>query len=148
MAMRVVLLTDVKGSGKKGDVVEVKDGYARNYLLPKGFARVVTDAIQRELAEQQARAMAKESRERAKQQETCDALNGRTIEISAHVGEQGRLFGAVTHADVAEALLKLGFTVDKKRVDMDPIKHIGEHNARLHLYPGIDAEIVVHVVEE
>jgi len=146
--MRIVLLADVKGSGKKGDVLNVKDGYARNYLLPKGLAKIVTDSIQREIAEQEARVAAKEARERAKQQEACDALNGRVIQIRAHVGDQGRLFGAVTHADVAEALSDLGFTVDKKRVEMDPIKHIGEHNARLHLYPGIEAEIVVHVVEQ
>ena len=146
--MRVILLTDVKGSGKKGDVLEVKDGYARNYLLPKGLARVVTESVQRELSEQRARATAKEQRERAKHEEARAALDGRVIEIPAHVGDQGRLFGAVTHADVAEALSNLGFSVDKKRVEMDPIKHIGEHRARLHLYPGIEAEIVVRVVEQ
>jgi large subunit ribosomal protein L9 len=146
--MRVVLLDDVKGSGKKGDVLEVKDGYARNYLLPKGLAKLVTDSVERELSEQKARKTAREARERAKQQEARDALQGRVIEIAAHVGEQGRLFGAVTHADVSQALAQLGFTVDKKRVDMEPIKHIGEHSARLHLYPGIEAEIVVHVVEQ
>lgn len=146
--MRVVLLVDVKGSGKKGDVLEVKDGYARNFLMPKGYARLATESVQREISEQKARVSAREQRERAKQQEARDALQGRVIRIPAHVGEQGRLFGAVTHADVAQALADLGFTVDKKKVEMDPIKHIGEHTARLHLYPGIEAEITVHVVEQ
>lgn len=144
--MRVVLLADVKGSGKKGSVLDVKDGYARNYLLPKGLAKLVTDSVERELREQRDRADAKTERERSQQQQAYDALNGRVIEIEAHVGDQGRLFGAVTHADVADAIAKLGFSVDKKRIDMDPIKHIGEHSAKLHLYTGIDAEIVVHVV--
>ena len=144
--MRVVLLTDVKGSGTKGSVLDVKDGYARNYLLPKGLARVATESVERELADNRARAIAKEERERARQQAMADDLNGRVIEIPANVGDQGRLFGAVTHQDVAAALAALGFPVDKKRVSMDPIKHAGEFAARLHLYPGIEAEILVHVV--
>ncbi len=146
--MRVVLLEDVKGSGKKGTVLEVKDGYARNFLLRKGLARVATAAVERELAEAQQRAQAKEEREHSRQQAIHDGLHGQEVEIAARVGEQGRLFGAITHADVAEAIAKLGFSVDKRRVEMEPIKHVGEHPARLRLYPGVDAEITIRVVAQ
>lgn len=146
--LRVVLLEDVKGSGTKGTVLDVKDGYARNYLLRKGLARVVTAAVERELADAQNRAQAREERERSRQQAIHEGLNGQVVEIAANVGEQGRLFGAVTHADVAQAIAKLGFSVDKKRVEMEPIKHVGQHQARLHLYPGMDTEIIVRVVAQ
>lgn len=144
--MRVVLLQDVKGTGQKGSVVEVKDGYARNYLLPRGLARQATAGVVKDLELQRQRADARAERERQQQAENRAALQGQVVEIPAHVGEQGRLFGAVTHADVSQALQALGYEIDRKKIEMEPIKHAGEHAARLHLYPGIEAEITVRVV--
>lgn len=144
--MRVVLLQDVKGTGQKGSVIEVKDGYARNYLLPRGLAKEATTGVVKDLQLQKQRADARAERERQQQLEIRAALQGAVVEITAHVGEQGRLFGAVTHADVSHALERMGYEVDRKKIEMDAIKHVGEHSARLHLYPGIEAEITVRVV--
>ena len=143
--MRVIFQQEVKGVANKGDVKEVKDGYARNYLIPRGLALEATRGLERELVERKQRQQQRADRERQQMQELAQALKNQIITVPARVGENDRLFGAVTNADVAEALKSLGYAVERKKIAMDPIKHVGEHGAVIHLYTGITAEIVVRV---
>lgn len=146
--MRVIFQTDVKGVAHKGDVKEVKDGYARNYLIPKGLAVEATSGRERDLNEKKRREQQKVQQEREAMQTLALELKDRIVTVYAKVGEQDRLFGAVTNADVAAALGNLGHAVDRKKIAMEPIKHLGEHRAVLHLYAGINTEILVKVVAQ
>ncbi len=146
--MRVILLQDVKGTGKTGDVLEVKDGYGRNYLIPRGLASEATVAKEREIADQKARDKKRIEKERAQMTELAATLKDRVVEVTARVGEGGRLFGAVTNADVAKALESMGVKIDRKKISLDPLKHMGQTTARIHLYPGIETDITVQVVAE
>ncbi len=143
--MRVIFQSDVKGVAQKGDVKEVKDGYARNYLIPRGLALEATSGRERELTERNQRQKEREERQRQHMQELGNELKDKVVIIRAKVGERDRLFGAVTNGDVAEALKTMGYTLDRKKIAMDPIKHLGEHSAVVHLYSGINARIVVRV---
>lgn len=146
--MRVVLLADVKGSGHRDEVVEVKDGYARNYLIPKGLARIATEHIEREISQKKAREQRKQAEERAKVEAKAQMLSGKVVEVKARVGESGRLFGTVTNSDVAAALALLGVTLDRHKISFEAIKHVGDFPAILHLYPGIETQIIVRVVAQ
>lgn len=144
--MRVVLLQDVAGTGKRDDVVEVKDGYARNFLIPKGKAQQATAETEKQIAQRKARVLRHQEQERASQSQLAATLSGTTVVVAARSGEGGRLFGAVTHADVAQALATLGFSVDRHKIVLEPIKHLGDYAATVHLSAGIDAEIRIEVV--
>ncbi|PSR33942.1 MAG: 50S ribosomal protein L9 [Sulfobacillus benefaciens] len=146
--MRVILLQDVAGTGKKGDIIEVKDGYARNYLMPRGLANEATAARERDIAEKKSREQARQEKERAQMSQLAQALKNRVIRIPAKVGEGGRLFGAVTNNDVAQALAREGFTVDRKKIALEPLKHVGSTEAKIHLSPGIETVIHVQVVPQ
>lgn len=143
--MRVIFQADVKGVAKKGDIKEVKDGYARNFLIPKGLAVEATSSRERELNDRKLRQKQKEDRERQNMASLAAELKDRVIVVRAKAGDHDRLFGAVTNVDVAEALGNMGHAVDRKKITMDPIKHLGEHQAVLHLYAGITTEITVRV---
>jgi large subunit ribosomal protein L9 len=146
--MRVIFQAEVKGVAKKGDVKEVKDGYARNYLIPKGLAVEATTGRERDLNEKKRREQQKAQQERDAMQALAAELKDRIITVSAKVGEHDRLFGAVTNADVAAALGNMGHAIDRKKIAMEPIKHLGEHRAVLHLHAGISTEIMVKVEAE
>jgi large subunit ribosomal protein L9 len=146
--MRVILLQDVAGTGKKGDIIEVKDGYARNYLMPRGLANEATAVRERDIAEKKSREQARQEKERAQMSQLAQALKNRVIRIPAKVGEGGRLFGAVTNNDVAQALAREGFTVDRKKIALEPLKHVGSTEAKIHLSPGIETVIQVQVVPQ
>lgn len=146
--MRVIFLSDVKGVASQGDVKEVKDGYARNYLIPKGLAVQATASKERELNEKRRRQQQKTDAEREQMRALADALRDQTVVVRAKVGENDRLFGAVTNADVAQSLRNLGHAIDRKKITMEPIKHLGEHQATLHLYAGITTQIRVIVDAE
>ncbi len=143
--MRVIFQSDVKGVAKKGDIKEVKDGYARNFLIPKGLAVEATTGRERELNDRNRRLKEKADREREAMRQLAQTLKDMRVVVRAKVGDQDRLFGAVTNADVADALRNLGHAVDRKKISMDPIKHLGEFRAVLHLHAGISTEITVHV---
>jgi large subunit ribosomal protein L9 len=144
--MRVILLQDVQGLGKRGQVVEVKDGYARNYLLPRRLAEEASEGRLREVAVQEAAKQAKLAKARKAAEELARTLHDTTITVAVKVGEAGRLFGSVTNGDIAEQLAKMGYHVDRKQLRMDPIKTVGTHRVRLHLYEGVNTEITVEVV--
>ncbi len=147
--MKVILLADVKGSGKKGDVVNVSDGYARNFLLAKGLAKEATTQAISELKSKQESADHKLAMEKQAAQDLAKTLDGKTVEINAKAGAGGKLFGSVTTKEIAEALSKLaGIAIDRRKVEIkDDIKTFGSYEAAVKLYQGITAKVIVKVSE-
>ncbi|MEG0391160.1 MAG: 50S ribosomal protein L9 [Anaerovoracaceae bacterium] len=145
--MIVILLKDVKGTGKAGDVVKVSDGYARNMLLPKGMAKEATDGNVRNLEKQKAMAAEKLAEAKAAAEETGKKLEEIVVNIVTKGGEGGRLFGSITSKDIAEALEKqTGITVDKKKIVLDsPIKATGETTVVVKLFAEVSANLRVNV---
>lgn len=145
--MIVILTKDVKGTGKAGDVVKVNDGYARNMLIPKGFAKEATQGNVRSLEKQKAIAEEKRKEQRQAAQKQADKLEQITLVVKSKGGEGGKLFGSVTSMDIAKALEEQeGITVDKKKIEMPgPIKHAGDTHVMIKLFPEIAAEVKVKV---
>ncbi|ABF44466.1 ribosomal protein L9 [Deinococcus geothermalis DSM 11300] len=143
--MQVILLEPGR-LGKTGDVVNVKPGYARNWLIPQGIAAPATASNMKTL-EAQVRARKKQQeREKAQAEDLASRLNGVAVELSVRAGE-GKIYGAVTHADVADALDKLGFDVDRRRIEMPKtVKEIGEYDIAYRAHPEvtIPMKLVVH----
>ena len=131
--MIVILMKDVKGSGKAGDVVKVSDGYARNMLLPKGLAKEATEGNIRSLEKQKAIAAEKLEEQKAAAKEMAAKLEKITLKIESKGGDSGKLFGSITSKDIAEALEKQeGMKIDKKKIEMKtPIKQAGETEVTL-----------------
>ncbi len=148
--MKVVLLADVKGHGKKGDLVEASDGYARNYLLPRGLAKEATKGILNELKGKNDAAAYHREQERKAAMEAKAVLESGKVVIPARAGEGGKLFGKITSQDVAEAIkMQLHQVVDKKKIVLpDGIKAIGDKTVEVKLYPEISAKVTVTVVSE
>lgn len=144
--MKVLLLQDVKPQGKKGDIVEVNDGYARNFLIRRGLAKeatasVINETNQRRAADEKRR---KEELEAAKL--AANKLEGTTVEIAIRCGENGKPFGAVTGKEIAEKLTQMGYDIDKKKVVLkDAIKMVGNYHVELKLYAGVTAKVIVAV---
>ena len=145
--MRVILMKDVKGSGKAGDVVKVSDGYARNMLLPKGLAKEATEGNIRSLEKQKAIAAEKLEEQKAAAKEMAAKLEKITLKIESKGGDSGKLFGSITSKDIAEALEKQeGMKIDKKKIEMKtPIKQAGETEVTLKLFTEISAQLKVSV---
>ncbi len=145
--MIVILLKDVKGTGKEGDVVKVSDGYARNQLIPKGFAKEATQGNVRNLEKQKALAAEKKAAQKEAAQKQADELEKVTIEIKTKGGDNGKLFGSITSKDIAEALEEqYGLKVDKKKIDLAaPIKQTGVTNVAVKLFPEVSAKVKVKV---
>jgi large subunit ribosomal protein L9 len=146
--MKVILARDLETLGSKGDVVSVADGYARNYLVPKGLALVATKGSLRQ-AEQMRRA--REERERKARDAAAakvSVLGSQPVYISARAGESGRLFGSVTKSDVARAVEEqLGESIDRHNVRLDdPIRALGTHQVEVHLHDGVNALVTVEVI--
>jgi large subunit ribosomal protein L9 len=147
--MKVILLQDVKSLGKKGEVVEVSEGYARNMLLKKGLGKEATGQNMNDLKLQKANAekVAKEALEAA--QALAKEMEGKSIKVAVKTGEGGRVFGSVSTKEIAEEIKKqLGYDVDKKKLQLDnPIRSLGVTNVAVKLHAKVAAEIRVHVVE-
>jgi len=146
--MKVVLLADVKGHGKKGELCNVSDGYARNFLFPKKLAVEADNAALNELKNRE------ESKAHHKQEEinaakaTAEKLNGKSVTIKAKAGTGGRLFGSVTSKEIAaEIKNSLGIEIDRKKMSVADIKNFGEYTAEIKLYQGIIAKVTVKVTE-
>ncbi len=146
--MKVLMKQDVKNVGKKDEIREVSDGYARNFLLPRGLA-VEADATALNVAKTKNEAKAHHAAEAlAAAQELAKQVEGKTVTLRAKGGASGRLFGKVTAKDVAEGLGKLvGETVDKRKVEIGDIKDFGTYNAVVKLHPGVTANFKVKVEE-
>jgi len=146
--MKVILLQDVKGKGKKGELCNVSDGYARNFLFPKKLAIEADNAAMSELkSREEAKAHHKEE-EIAAAKKTAAELDGKTVTMKAKAGSAGKLFGSVTSKEVAEEIKKtLGIQIDKKKMTMADIKNFGEYTAEIKLYTGITAKVTIVVTE-
>ena len=143
--MKVILKADVKGSGKKGDIVEVSDGYAKNFLIKKGLAEAATASGINEVTQQKAAAAYHKAEEIKAQQALAAALNGKTGVVKIKVGENGKVFGSVTAQHVAQALAEMGFEIDKKKIKMDGLKTLGSTQAEIRLMENVTAKITVNV---
>ena len=148
--MIVILNRDVKGTGKAGDIVKVSDGYARNMLIPKGYAKEATEGNVRNLEKQKAIAAEKKAEEKAEAQALAEKINERSVNIKTKAGEGGRIFGSITSKEIADALAdQHKLTVDKKKIQLDnPIKQTGELTVDIKLYPEVMAKLKVTVTVE
>ena len=148
--MQVILLEKVVNLGALGEIVKVKDGYARNFLIPSGRARRATEAAKAEFEARRAELEKHAAEKHAAAQAVGEKLNGQTIKLTQKAGVDGRLFGSVTNHDIADELQKQGFDVHKAQVRMPngPIKMVGESTVRIALHTDVDAEITVSVYGE
>jgi large subunit ribosomal protein L9 len=147
--IEVILREDIKTLGQAGELVRVKPGYARNYLLPQGLAYEATEGNKKRIAaETKARAGRNQS-ERAEAERFAATLAGITLPISGKAGEEGKLFGSITSQDIADALTRAGHTVERRRIELEhPIKTTGEHTVTVRLHPEVHAELRISVVAE
>ena len=145
--MKVVLLKDVKAQGKKGDIIIVSDGYARNFLLPKGLAVEATSNALNDLKGQKESEAYRKETELANAKELAEKISGVTVKLSAKAGDNGKLFGSITASDVAEGLkMQHHVVIDKKKFNLpDGIKHTGVTEVEVKIYPGISSKIKVDV---
>jgi large subunit ribosomal protein L9 len=146
--MKIVLRDDVENLGHKGDVVDVADGYARNYLVPRGLAMKATKGVVAQAEAMRRNRSAKEARDVEAAQTQAAQLEGARIEIAARAGEGGKLFGSVTASDVAEAIqAQRGIEVDRRRVGLDePVKELSEVEVTVKLHTDVEATVTVAVV--
>ena len=146
--MKVVLKQDVETLGKKGEMVQVSDGYARNFLFPKGLAAEVNAQVMSELKNKEQAEKHRKAVEIEYAQKAAAALNGQTLHITAKAGQGGKLFGSVTSKEISEQIRKsFDFDVDKRKISSDDIKSYGTYEAEIKLYSGITAKIFVSVSE-
>jgi large subunit ribosomal protein L9 len=146
--MKVILLQYVKGHGKKGELCNVSDGYARNFLFPKKLAAVADNTAMNDLKNREAAAAHHKQEEIDRANATAKALNGKTVTISAKAGSNGKLFGSVTSKEIAAEIKKsLGIEIDRKKMNVADIKNFGEYTAEIKLYTGIIAKLTVKVTE-
>jgi large subunit ribosomal protein L9 len=147
--MKVIFLQDVKGQGKKGEIKEVSEGYARNFLIPKGVVQIATDGAKKSLDQQAASAQKKKENEKNEFKALAAKLSEMTIVIKAKAGEGGRLFGAITSKQIAEALEAHKISIDKRKIELDdPIRILGITKVTVKLYPEVKGMLNVQVVEE
>ena len=147
--MKVLLTQEVRSLGSPGDVVDVADGYARNFLIPRGLAQRATKGALKQVDTIRRTREVKEIRDREKAEELAASLGKLQIRVRAKAGDGGRLFGQVTPAAVAEAITKAGGPkIDKRRLHIDgPIKNLGVHKASLRLHPEVEADLQVEVIK-
>ncbi len=147
--MKVILLSDQRHLGKRGELVDVKPGHGRNFLLPQGLAMEATTANLAYFEQQRVKIDAQHAQERSAAEAVAARLAGLNLEIAKRVGETETLYGSVTAADIASLLEGKGFEVDRRRIDLEGgIKTLGEHKVRVELHPEVVAEVTVTVVRE
>ncbi|MFW6238475.1 MAG: 50S ribosomal protein L9 [Halanaerobiales bacterium] len=147
--MKVILREDVDNLGSEGDIVEVADGYARNYLLPRRLAEEATKGKIKQVRQRKEKREEKKQKQREKAQKKADELTGKTFEVSVKAGEEGRLFGSITTNDIADKLAKAGYDeIEKVDIELDEnIKDLGVHKVPVKIFADIRAEIKIKVVE-
>lgn len=147
--MKVVLLKDVKGTGKKGEIKEVSDGYAKNFLFKTGAAKLADNSAMSENKNKQSAQAFHKATEIAEAKELAKKIDGKNVTLSIKCGENGKTFGSVSNKEVADTLEKQGFKIDKKKIEIkEPIKAIGTYQVLIRVYPEITAKINVTVVGE
>ena len=146
--MDIILKEDIKGLGYKNDMVSVKPGYGRNYLIPQGFAIIANKANTKMIEENVRQAAHKAEKVKADAQEIADKLSGLTLEIKTKAGESGKIFGAITALQVSDALTEKGFDIDRKKISLGAIKEVGEHTAEVDLHKEIKTQVKLNVIGE
>jgi large subunit ribosomal protein L9 len=147
--MKVILTEEIRGLGTRGDVVTVKDGYARNFLLPKNLAREATTGNLKQIEHERRKWALLAQQEKDAAQKAADRVKGVKIRIEKRVGEHGHLFGSVTANEIADALMEKGIEVDKRRIELgSPIKNVGMHDVEVRLHKDVVAHIQVEVAAQ
>lgn len=145
--MKVILLQDIKGTGKKDDVINVSDGFARNYLFPRKWAVEATDNASKEIERKRAAARQREAEQRGEAEALARALKDKVIIVEAKCGEKGRLYGSITGQEIADALKNQYHSdIDKRKIDLsDPIRTVGDVQVTVRLYPNVTTKMTVRV---
>ena len=147
--MKVILQKDIHNLGDAGDVKNVADGYARNFLLPKKLVIPYNESSKKAIDHQKQVIKVKKDKRRKESEKTAQAFSGLTLTIKAKVGEEDKLFGSITAIDIAKQLKEAGFDIDKRRIHLDEqIKTLGEHNVSIKLEEGLTAQVKVIVEKE
>ncbi|MEF2243861.1 50S ribosomal protein L9 [Paenibacillus sp. IITD108] len=147
--MKVIFLKDVKGQGKRGDVKDLSEGYVRNFLLPKGLVKIASEGNIKTLEVQNASAEKRKAEEKREAEALGKKLEEMTILVKAKSGEGGRLFGAVTSKQIAEALAASSIKIDKRKIELDePIRTLGVTQVSIKLHPEVKAKLNVQIAEE
>jgi large subunit ribosomal protein L9 len=147
--MKVILIDEIRGLGSRGDVVTVKDGYARNFLLPKQLAREATPGNLKSIEQERKKWALLADKEKIVAQKAAESVKGMKIVVRKRVGDHGNLFGSVTTNDIADALTAKGIEIDKRRIELaHPIKSIGTHDVEVRLHREVAAHIQVEVIPE
>jgi large subunit ribosomal protein L9 len=147
--IEVILREDIKTLGRAGDMVRVKPGYARNYLLPQGLAYEATEGNKKRIAAETRVRAARNQAEQGEAERAAATLREVTLTLSGKAGEEGKLFGSITSQDIADALARQGHTVDRRRIELEhPIKTTGTHTVTVRLHPEVHADVRVSVVSE
>lgn len=146
--MKVILTQDVKGSGKKGEIINVAEGYARNFLFPKNLAMEASDGNLKEVARQKAELLQKKAEELGNARLLAKQLEKVNITLAVKIGEGGKLFGSVSTKDIgAELEKKYGLEIDKRKIELEgPIKNLGTHKAAIKIHPEVTANIDIKVI--
>jgi large subunit ribosomal protein L9 len=147
--IEVILREDVQSLGRAGELVRVKPGYARNYLLPHGLAYEASEGNKKRIAAETRARSARSQAERGEAEKFAAALNAVSLTLTGKAGEEGKLFGSITAQDIADALAAQGHTVDRRRIELEhPIKTLGHHTVAVRVHPEVHAELRVSVVAE
>ena|SRR5689334_1213019 len=147
--MEVILREHVDNLGRRGDVVKVAEGYARNYLLPRKLALAVTEGNKRQIDREKKVAEAKDAEEKAQAEAVAQRLTAAEVEIARRVGENQTLYGSVTSADIAQALQARGIEIDKRRIQLpEPLKALGETTVPVKIHRDVTAQVRVKVIAE
>ncbi|HVA05041.1 MAG TPA: 50S ribosomal protein L9 [Acidimicrobiales bacterium] len=148
--MKVLLRSDISGVGKKGDIVEVAKGFARNFLFPTGSALVASGRVEAQAASMRKSRALRDAQDKESAQTVAGVLSAGTVTITARAGAEGRLFGSVTTADIAEAAqAQTGAVLDRRKIQLDePLKAVGTHVVPVRLHAEVEAELTVEVVAE
>jgi large subunit ribosomal protein L9 len=147
--MELILREDVKSLGKAGELVRVKPGYARNFLLPRGLAYEATEGNKKRIAGETRARAARVASEKSEAEAAAAKLGALTLTLRGKAGEEGKLFGSITAQDIAAALEKAGHTVDRRRIELEhPIKTLGDHTVAIRLHPEVHAGVRLTVVPE
>lgn len=147
--MKVILKQDVKGSGKKGDIIDVSDGYAKNFLLKKGLAEVASSVAVNSLKLQKEAEERRRAEEIKAIKETAAKINKAAVDVTIKCGENGKVFGSVTSKEIASKLAEMGYDIDKKKIVLkDALKTPGDYPVEIRFMEGVSAKIVVSVKPE
>jgi large subunit ribosomal protein L9 len=146
--MKLILTQEVSGLGSPGDLVEVKDGYGRNYLVPRGYAILATKGAEKQVAQLRRAREVREVRDLGQAKAIAGELAALNVELRSRAGREGRLFGSVTAADIADAVTAAGGpSLDRRRIELtSPIKSVGTHTVSIRLHPDVAAQVTVEVV--